>query len=88
MSNRHVIRAWKDRAYRNTLSQAELTNLPPNPAGAIEVSDEDLGKIAAGASSTVCSIFCTNLECPTVNFCSWDCPSAFNCPTDWCTVRG
>ena len=44
MANQQVIRAWKDPAYRNSLSEAERAGLPVNPAGSIELSDADLGK--------------------------------------------
>ena len=49
MSNVNIIRAWKDPIYRNSLSDAERAALPPNPAGAVEISDADLGKVAGGA---------------------------------------
>jgi mersacidin/lichenicidin family type 2 lantibiotic len=48
MSNRNVIRAWKDPVYRNSLSEAERSSMPANPAGAIEISDGDLGKVSGG----------------------------------------
>ena len=48
MTTKHVIRAWKDPEYRNALSQAERTLVPEHPAGMIELSDSDLGKVAGG----------------------------------------
>jgi len=48
MSRSNVIRAWKDPAYRNSLSSAEQADLPANPAGAIEISDAELGQTAGG----------------------------------------
>jgi mersacidin/lichenicidin family type 2 lantibiotic len=48
MSKSNVIRAWKDPAYRNSLSMAERAGLPANPAGGIEISDAELGKTAGG----------------------------------------
>jgi mersacidin/lichenicidin family type 2 lantibiotic len=76
MSNRNIIKAWKDPGYCNTLSQAERAALPPNPAGTIEISDEDLGKIAGGikftaSCSAVCSNYCTD-NCTHI-FCTYDC---------------
>ena len=44
MSPNDVIRAWKDPVYRNSLTDAERSALPANPAGSIELSDTDLGK--------------------------------------------
>src|SRR5580704_17890843 len=51
MSNKNIIRAWKDPVYRNSLSESERATLPPNPAGAIEISDADLGGAVASAQS-------------------------------------
>jgi mersacidin/lichenicidin family type 2 lantibiotic len=61
MSKRNVIRAWKDPAYRNSLNEAERSAIPANPAGAIEISDEDLGKVAGGflpIPSAICTWVC------------------------------
>jgi mersacidin/lichenicidin family type 2 lantibiotic len=43
-----IIRAWKDEGYRNSLSEAERAALPPNPAGLIALTDEELGAVAGG----------------------------------------
>jgi mersacidin/lichenicidin family type 2 lantibiotic len=48
MSKQNIIRAWKDRAYRRGLSQAERALLPENPAGLIELTDAQLGAIDGG----------------------------------------
>ena len=42
MSNLDIIRAWKDSAYRQSLSQEQQTALPEHPAGEIELSEEEL----------------------------------------------
>jgi mersacidin/lichenicidin family type 2 lantibiotic len=55
----NIIRAWKDPNYRNSLSEAERAALPPNPAGAIELSDADLSTVAGGIANTehfICKI--------------------------------
>ena len=44
-----IIRAWKDPEYRQSLSEEEREHLPENPAGAIELTDEELD-LAAGGS--------------------------------------
>jgi len=49
MSRNQIIRAWKDPQYRRVLSAAEREQLPAHPAGAIELSTEDLSVIAGGA---------------------------------------
>jgi type 2 lantibiotic, mersacidin/lichenicidin family len=54
-----IIRAWKDEEYRNSLSEEQRSQLPENPAGMIELSDEDMGsvvggKVAAAGSKNCC----------------------------------
>lgn len=44
-----IIKAWKDPGYRQTLSQEEREHLPENPAGAIELTDEELDMAAGGS---------------------------------------
>jgi mersacidin/lichenicidin family type 2 lantibiotic len=48
MSQQDIIRAWKDRNYRESLSQEQRSLLPENPAGTIELSDVDQAIIAGG----------------------------------------
>ncbi|MBD2340312.1 mersacidin/lichenicidin family type 2 lantibiotic [Calothrix sp. FACHB-156] len=48
MSQQDIIRAWKDREYRESLSDEQRSNLPENPAGIAELSDEVLETIAGG----------------------------------------
>ena len=85
MSKKHIIRAWKDPLYRNGLCPAERAAIPANPAGSVEVSDADLGKIAGGAEKT--DWFCS-IACPTP-FCSLNQCSVLGCKTDFisCPVK-
>jgi mersacidin/lichenicidin family type 2 lantibiotic len=66
MSNNKIVRAWKDPVYRNSLSEAERAALPANPAGSIEISDADLGKVSGGLSifSLYCTQWCNTVFCP------------------------
>lgn len=48
MSNNEIIRAWKDEEYRNSLSEAQRSQLPENPAGMIELSDSAAQTFAGG----------------------------------------
>jgi mersacidin/lichenicidin family type 2 lantibiotic len=48
MSHQDIIRAWKNEEYRNSLSDAERAQLPENPAGLIELPDEELDAVAGG----------------------------------------
>lgn len=75
MSSHNIIRAWKDPAYRNSLSSAERAALPENPAGAIEISDADLGNIAGGRErapeTAICTYLCTlTCTCVCTGICS------------------
>jgi mersacidin/lichenicidin family type 2 lantibiotic len=45
-----IARAWKDEAYRQTLSEEELHLLPANPAGELELADADLATVSGGWS--------------------------------------
>ena len=69
MSNKKAIRAWKDEDFRLSLSEAELAQLPGNPAGPVELTEDQLG-VVAGASvwpaTGCCSIGCPTLHCRTV----------------------
>jgi mersacidin/lichenicidin family type 2 lantibiotic len=44
----NIIRAWKDKEYRMSLSDEELSLLPDNPAGPMELSDDLLDIIIGG----------------------------------------
>ena len=61
MSNRDIVRAWKDAEYRQSLSAEEQARLPEHPAGAIELADEELDQVAGGLSQgfTDCNTSCT-----------------------------
>ncbi|MEQ8752380.1 MAG: mersacidin/lichenicidin family type 2 lantibiotic [Coleofasciculus sp. G1-WW12-02] len=49
-----IIRAWKDEEYLNSLSEDQRSQLPENPAGMIELSDEDMGSAVGGGSCLCC----------------------------------
>jgi len=52
MSKEQIIRAWKDEAYRRSLSEAQRAQLPENPAGLIELSDVELEQASGGARAS------------------------------------
>jgi mersacidin/lichenicidin family type 2 lantibiotic len=43
-----IIRAWKDEEYRTRLNHRQRSMLPDNPAGLIELSEDELGGVAGG----------------------------------------
>ena len=50
--NAQLINAWKNPAFRATLSESEMATLAANPAGMIELSMSDLDGIAGGGGNT------------------------------------
>ena len=64
MSNIDIVRAWKDAEYRQHLSAEELARLPEHPAGAIDLTDEELDQAIGGTGTLLVTLlcdFCTNL---------------------------
>jgi len=57
MSKEQIIRAWKDEAYRRSLSEAQRAQLPENPAGLIELDDAQL-EAAAGGGKPLYTKYC------------------------------
>jgi mersacidin/lichenicidin family type 2 lantibiotic len=74
MKRESIIRAWKDEAYRQRLTEAERAQLPANPAGSIELDDAALTGATGGA------VMCTGGACPGkyyftfANLCCWEIP--------------
>lgn len=62
MKNIDVILAWKDEAYRASLSEEERALLPANPAGSVEINDAYLRGAAAPLPPTCC---CSGWSCQT-----------------------
>ncbi|WP_369216632.1 mersacidin/lichenicidin family type 2 lantibiotic [Streptomyces flavofungini] len=50
-----ITRAWRDADYRAALSPAQRAALPANPAGAVELDDQELADLAGGTGS-VCAL--------------------------------
>jgi mersacidin/lichenicidin family type 2 lantibiotic len=48
VSEEDIIRAWNDEEYRSKLSDEDKAKLPPNPAGEVELTDEELSQIQGG----------------------------------------
>ena len=45
------VRAWKDEEYRESLTPEQLKDLPPNPAGDIVMSEEELDEVSGGVGN-------------------------------------
>jgi mersacidin/lichenicidin family type 2 lantibiotic len=63
MSSKNIIRAWKDEAYRLSLSEAERAALPEHPAGVVELGEAELGVIDGGLPYSC--FYCSD------KLCSW-----------------
>ena len=48
MSNKSIIQYWKNEEHRLNLSDEERANLPENPAGLVELTDEALDDLISG----------------------------------------
>jgi len=57
MSPRDIITAWKNESVRNALSAEARASLPPNPAGLVELDDDEL-TIAGGGTKNSCTTAC------------------------------
>ena len=64
MTKLEIIRAWKDEEYVSSLTPAEQGSLPQNPAGLVELPDDEL-RVAVGAKDFVGSCY-SCLTCLTV----------------------
>lgn len=64
-----TIRAWKDPEYRAELSEADLASLTSNPAGFVELSDDELETVAAG-TGPACVSAITAVTALSVQVCS------------------
>lgn len=90
MTTVNVIRAWKDERYRAELSDEQRAQFPHNPAGLVELSDEDLGVLSGArpvetqttwhALSSGCCPFFTHTTCIGFTVCGAICNTA------WCTA--
>jgi len=58
MKTKDVIRAWKDAEYRESLSAEDRSLVPQNPAGLVELTDDQL-KQASGLSGIIVTTFKT-----------------------------
>ncbi|MCA9190010.1 MAG: mersacidin/lichenicidin family type 2 lantibiotic [Pirellulaceae bacterium] len=82
-----VVRAWKDRSYRNSLSDDERAALPANPAGMMELSDEELGHVVGGLQLGAINQAIDFKKLLTIKLSAVDaCPSGM-CPFDAVRIR-
>src|SRR5262249_14958416 len=79
MSFLNILRAWKDPEYRRSLGAAERALLPDHPAGAIELTDAEMGASLGACPSDggyTCGYSC-DLTCGGPGWCN---------SVDWCPL--
>jgi mersacidin/lichenicidin family type 2 lantibiotic len=70
MSAEDVIRAWKNREFRNSLSEAEQAAVPAHPSGITELDMPALDNVAAAFAPGPTACVCTSgLECFSLSTC-------------------
>jgi mersacidin/lichenicidin family type 2 lantibiotic len=70
MSNTNIVRAWKDAEYRQSLSAEERASIPNNPAGLIELTDDEVGLVAGGLRAQMtCTVNGEICCCDSVRIC-------------------
>jgi mersacidin/lichenicidin family type 2 lantibiotic len=80
MAKIDIIRAWKDEEYRSGLSDDQLAALPANPAGPMEIRDEDL-ELAGGGSTVGPGCSTASPSCSSCIRCSDTSSWSFSCQT-------
>lgn len=63
-----VVRAWKDPAYRRSLTPEQLARMPEHPAGLVELSDDELVAATGGGTDGVMT---TAINCTLYSFQGW-----------------
>jgi len=71
MSSIDIVRAWKDEAYRNSLTPEQQALIPAHPAGMVDLTDDQLVDVDGGTT-----LACVTLVTAAIS-CSIACPSVF-----------
>ena len=72
LSDDDIIRAWKDEAFRNSLTDEQRAQLPDHPSGAIELSDIGFDR-AGGAGDRTFNQGCYGKTCKERVCCRYSC---------------
>jgi len=65
MKTDDVIRVWKDERYRLRFSESEQALMPQNPAGSVEIADEDLENASGQTGTIIIMLTFLSCVCPT-----------------------
>lgn len=63
MNKRDLIRYWKDKSFRNSLSEADRARFEDNPAGTVNLPDEVLSEVRGSDTCTSTIISCFDGSC-------------------------
>ena len=78
MNSSEIVRSWKDEDYRLSLINKERALAPENPAGLLELRDEDLVVVEGGTDLITLSVIIIVTTYASYQYCSWlVCPTAF-----------
>ncbi len=67
--NIDIVRAWKDRRYRESLSAQEKLSLPANPIGEIELYEQDLAGVFGGLRPVSGTVNCCEQTVSDMAYC-------------------
>ncbi|MBK8252963.1 MAG: mersacidin/lichenicidin family type 2 lantibiotic [Polyangiaceae bacterium] len=73
MTPNDIIKAWKNSTFRASLSAEERAGLPQNPAGLIELIDDEL-EVVGGGTKNSCTTACPSYKgmCCSIIVCGGD----------------
>ena len=58
--NADLIRAWKDEMYRDGLTAEQLAAMPANPAGVLELSEDELAGVDGALTPIILTLISLN----------------------------
>ena len=67
MSTLDIVRAWKDEEYWQSLSDTQRASLPQNPAGIVELTDDQLRAAGGGEENSTIILSITLPICPMIS---------------------
>ncbi|MEZ4294104.1 MAG: mersacidin/lichenicidin family type 2 lantibiotic [Polyangiaceae bacterium] len=61
MTPNDIIRAWKSPAFRASMTAEQRAQIPENPAGLIELTDDELAVVGGGTKNS-CTTACPSYQ--------------------------
>jgi mersacidin/lichenicidin family type 2 lantibiotic len=63
MSTEHIIRAWRDEEYRESLNAEQRAALPESPVGAIDLTESEMAEAEGGVATWTPTILISSVIC-------------------------